>query len=94
MLAEVNALLRGEPVNRLDDIDHLGNGHFAGALTEHYDAAIDAGCYSLFLLFGFGHQRGVQVFPVVGVVFIAEPENLVSVAATSSDFEWQCVSTL
>lgn len=52
LLAEADALLRAEPVDRLDNIDHLGYGHFAGALAEHYDTSIEAGGHSLFLIFG------------------------------------------
>lgn len=76
-LTELHALLRAEPVDSLDDFNHLPNGHLACTLTEHHNAAVQTWRHSLLLFFGFGDHRGDQVFPVVRVVLVAEPGYLV-----------------
>ena len=75
--AELHTLLGAEPVDSLDDFNHLPNGHLACTLTEHHNAAVQTRSHSLLLFLGLGDHSGDQVFPVVRVVLIAEPGYLV-----------------
>ena len=44
--AELDVLLSAKPVDSLNDFDHLADSHLTGALTEHHNATIKAGCHA------------------------------------------------
>lgn len=77
LLAKLNSLRCVEPVNSLDDFYHLANGHLAGTVIKHHNAVIKAGRHSLLLFFGLSYHHRNEVFPVVGIVFVPKPGNLV-----------------
>lgn len=56
--AELHTLLSAEPVDSLDDFNHLPNGHLACALTEHHNASVQTWSHSLLLFFGLGDHSG------------------------------------
>lgn len=74
---ELHAAVGSEPVNRLNDVDHVALAGFGCADAEINAAAVDARRGFLFLVLGLIHQNGDQVLPLFAGQLFAVPDNLV-----------------
>ena len=74
---ELHAAVSSEPVNRLDDVDHVALAGFGCADAEIYAAAVDARRGFLLLVLGLVHQNGDEVLPLFAGQLIAVLSHLV-----------------
>ena len=80
LLAELHIVLGTEPVNRLDNLDHVALAGLSGANAEVDAAAVDArGGFLLTLrVLHLADQYGDEVFSLRWLQLFAVPDNLIA----------------